>query len=84
VKVEKKDGRLEDFDRGKISRGIVASGASQEVADAVAAEVETWASNAAVERNIATAEIRGKVLELLHAQDPAAATNFEQYQKPQV
>ncbi len=82
MQVKKKDGRLEDFDRGKISRGIVASGASQETADAIATEVENWAAGAATDETIAAAEIRNKVLELLRAQDPAAATNFEQYQKP--
>lgn len=82
MQVEKKDGRLEDFDRGKISRGIAAAGASSETAEAIATEVESWVTGAATEGVISTAEIRDKVLELLRAQDPTAATNFEQYQKP--
>lgn len=82
MQVEKKDGRLEDFERGKISRGIVAARASQETADAIAAEVENWAAGVATDEVISTAEIREKVLELLRTQDPAAVTNFEQYQKP--
>lgn len=42
MQVEKKDGRLEDFDGTKISRGIVAAGTSQKTADAIATEVESW------------------------------------------
>lgn len=82
MQVEKKDGRLEDFNRGKISRGIVAAGASPETAEAITTEIENWAAGAATDDVISTREIRGKVLELLRAQDPAAATSFEQYQKP--
>lgn len=82
MQVRKKDGRLEDFDRGKISRGIVAAGASSEIAEAIATEVENWTKAAG--ETITTAEIRNRVLELLGAQDPTAATGFEQYQKPQV
>ncbi len=81
MQVKKKDGRLENFDRGKISRGIVAAGASQETAEAIATEVENWTGGAATDETITTAEVRGKVLELLRAQDPAAATSFEQYRK---
>ncbi len=82
MQVKKKDGRLENFDRGKISRGIVAAGASQEIAEAIATEVENWAAGAATDETIAAVEMRNKVLELLRAQDPTAATSFEQYQKP--
>ena len=79
MQVKKKDGQLENFDREKISRGIVTAGASPETAEAVVTEVENWAGSAATEGVIATTEIRGKVLELLRLQDPAAATSFEEY-----
>lgn len=81
MQVKKKDGRLEDFDREKVARGVVAAGASPETANMIATEVENWAGGAATEGAIATTEIRGKVLELLRLKDPAAATSFEQYRK---
>ena len=81
MQVKKKDGSLEDFDRGKISRGVVTAGASPETAEAVVTEVESWAGSTTTEGGIATTEIRNKVLELLRLQDPAAATRFEEYRK---
>jgi len=81
MQIEKKDGRLEDFDRGKISRGVVAAGASSETAEAIATEAENWAGSVAVDGAITSGEIRNKVLELLQVQNPTAATNFEQYRK---
>ncbi len=81
MQIKKKDGRLEDFDRGKISRGIVAAGASQEIGDTIATEVESWTDKVATDGVVSGIQIRDKVLELLQVQDPTAATSFEQYQK---
>lgn len=81
MQVKKKDGQLEDLDRGKISRGIVAAGASQETSDAIAIEVESWADGVATDEIVSGIQIRDKVLELLRVQNPTAATSFEQYRK---
>lgn len=82
LKVEKKDGTQEDFDRSKVVSGVVASGAASDVAENVASQVESWAGGAAVAGVIRAADIRAKVTELLRAANPVAASAFEAYQKP--
>lgn len=81
IKVEKKDGRLEDFDRNKVSNGIVKSGATSEQAEGIAAQIETWAQGAAVNGVIKSSDIRPKVLELLRSVNPEAAASFAVYKK---
>jgi len=82
VKVQKKDGRLEDFDRNKVINGVVKSGATPEQAEEVARQIDTWLPTAAVNGVIHSRMIRGKVLELLRGTNPTAAASFESYQKP--
>lgn len=81
IKVQKKDGRLEDFDRNKVSQGIIKSGGMPDQAENIAAQVETWAQTTAVNGVIGTGEIRNKVLELLRAVNPEVAAGFEAYRK---
>ena len=81
MQVRKRDGRLEEFDRGKIYSGVVAAGLSEDGAESLASEVETWASTAAEEGVVSVFKVRDKVLELLRARDPEAAINFEEYKK---
>lgn len=82
LKVEKKDGTQEDFDRSKVVSGVVASGAASDVAENVASQVESWANTSAVSGVIRAADIRAKVLEVLRVANPIAASSFEAYQKP--
>lgn len=84
LKVEKKDGTQEDFDRNKVASGIVKSGGTSEVAENVASQVESWANTSAVSGVIRSGDIRAKVLELLRGAAPQVATSFEMYQKPVV
>lgn len=81
MQVEKKDGSLEEFDRQKISRGVVAAGLDEEGAESLASGVEVWAGEAAGGDVISSLEVRDKVLELLREQDPEAAARFEEYKK---
>jgi len=81
LQVEKKDGSLEEFDRGKIARGVQAAGLSAEDAESLAAEVETWAGIVNEGGVISVARIREKVLELLDEQDPEVAQRFREYKK---
>lgn len=80
MKFEKKDGSLEGFDRSKIASGISAAGA-EEAAEQIAAQVEEWAKEAASDDTVTWSAVREKVLELLRASNPEAATNFEEYKK---
>lgn len=81
LQVRKRDGSLEEFDRGKIYRGVVAAGLSEERAESLSSEVEAWAEAAAEDEVISSLEIGGKVLELLREWDPGVATRFEEYRK---
>jgi len=83
TKVQKRDGKLEGFDRSKISNGVVKSGATPEQAEKIASQVEVWAQVAAVDGVIKSSDVRPKVLELLRSANPEAADNFEAYRKPE-
>jgi len=86
LKVQKKDGTLEDFDRNKILNGLLKSGSTPEEAESLTTQVESWVSGTAVNETINSTDIRTKVLELLKTVNPTAAGNFENYKKetPQV
>lgn len=82
IKVQKKDGQLEDFDRNKVLGGIVKSGVNPEQAEEITKQVEAWALTAAVNGVLNSMAIRGKVLEVLRPVNPTAVEAFESYQKP--
>lgn len=75
------DGRVEDFDRNKIVNGVIKSGAPQDQAESIAAQIETWAQGAATDGIIKARDIRNKVLEALRSLNPEAASSFETYKK---
>lgn len=81
-KVTKKDGSVEDFDRAKIVNTVVNAGGSPQDAEQVAAEVEAWMPTAAVGGVVETKNIRFKVIEILKTINPAVATTFEAFKKP--
>jgi len=82
VKVQKKDGRLEDFDRNKIINGVVKSGATPQQAEEVVRQVEAWLTTAAVNGVVSSMAIRSRVLEVLRLLNSTAAASFEAYRKP--
>lgn len=82
LKVEKRDGTQEDFDRNKVTAGVVAAGGAPDVAENVASQVESWAQTTAVSGVVKSIDIRAKVLELLRVSNPEVASAFEAYQKP--
>ena len=81
IKVRKKDGHLEDFNRNKVTGGIIKSGATSEQAENIARQVETWIQGAATDGVVDASSIKGKVLELLRPTNPEAAGKFEAYKK---
>lgn len=83
LQVEKKDGRLQPFDRSKIAAGLIRSGASVEEAENIASQVETWAQTNNVNGVLKSLDLRAKVLEVLKTVNEAVAIAFENYQKPQ-
>lgn len=81
IKVQKKDGQLEDFDRNKVFGGVIKSGGTPEEAENVTKQVEVWTQTVAVGGMIKTSEIRTKVLELLRPLNAQVASSFEAYKK---
>ena len=81
IKVKKKDGRLENFDRNKLNSGLVKSGASPEEAENIIAQIETWTQSAALDGVVKSSDIKTKILALLRSINPEAATTFEAYKK---
>lgn len=82
VKVQKKDGNTEDFDRNNVLNGVVKAGATPEQAEEVTKQVEAWMQGAAIGGIIKSFEVRNQVLEVLKKVNPTAAAAFEAYQKP--
>jgi len=81
IKVRKRDGRLEDFDKRKIVTGAVGSGCSFEEAKKLADQVMVWAESNLHEGAVDSSEVRIKVLELMRSSNPVAASSFETYRK---
>ncbi len=83
IKVRKKDGALEDFERSKISNGLLKAGALPQEAERITTEIENWSRTSAKDGIIASSDIRDKVLELLETANPRAAASFRAYKKPE-
>ena len=81
MQVQKKDGSFEDFDRSKISGGVVKAGGTLDQGEAIATQVENWAQEAVVEGVVRASDIRTKVTELFQAANPEAGAAFGSYQK---
>jgi len=70
------DGRTEPFDREKIVKACLATGAPQEVAEEIANEVEKR-----IHDGVSTREIRAIVLDLLEKKNPEWRDNWEFYDR---
>jgi len=81
LKVQKKDGSTEDFDRSKIKNGILSSGATEEQAESITAQIESWAPTAAMNGVIKALDIKLKLLDVLGGVNPAAKASFENFKK---
>lgn len=81
IKVEKRDGQLEEFDRIKVRTSLVKAGALPEEAENITTQIETWAQTSAVNGVIKSSGLRAKVLELLRSASPKTAVRFEKYRK---
>lgn len=81
LQARKRDGSTEPFMREKIYDSIVKSGATPEQAESITSQIESWAPSMAEDGAVSTSLIRDKVIELLGAENPAAAENFESFRK---
>jgi len=80
MKIKKRGGDLQDFDRMKIYHSVLAAGAFQEEANAIADQVQSWARGLE-ENTLSTMEIKEKIIELLGKSNPVAAQNYQNYRK---
>ncbi len=80
-KVQKKDGRLQDFDRDKLFNSILRSGGSREEAEKVTTTVESWLPGAVVSGVITSSAIREKVIETLRMLNPTVCGDYEAFKK---
>lgn len=79
VKIKKRDNSLEDFDREKLRRSVLAAGLSKENANDIVNQIETWVQQG--EDVVSTAQIRSKVIDLMESKDPEATKNYKSYKK---
>ena len=82
IRVQKKDGRLEEFDANKIRQSLIAAGATDQETENITQEVENWATVNAAKGFVRTVAIREKILSSLRLVNPQATAAFESYQKP--
>ena len=77
VKVKKRSGAMQDFDRAKLKRSLKKAGAKEEHATKVA---ETLAGR--VQEGMTTAEIKRHAATELSGMDKRAAQAYETFRKP--
>ena len=80
IEVIKRDGSLEDFEKGKIERVTAAAGLSQVQTKKLASDIEKWAKTSA-KNQITTLQIRDQVLKGLNNLNQFAANAFVWYEK---
>lgn len=80
IKVQKKDGNLEDYDRKKILLSLIRAGANADQAEKVLSFIETWIKSLDTEY-VESSEIRNRILKNLRTINPNAAHGYELYKK---
>jgi len=81
VKVQKKDGRIEDFDREKLRKSVFSAGATDSQSQLVTKEIEKWLYGVASGEIINTRTIRNRVIDFLEEKNPKIAKAYQAYQK---
>ena len=81
MKVEKRNGSLQDFDRSKLAASLVNAGATDADAQKIAVDVEAWAKAKAINDVIKSQAMRDKVIAVLRAEYPQVAEGYETFTK---
>ena len=81
LKVVKRDGIVEDWDRDRLLNSIANLGLSTEEAESLTSLIEVWCQRSANDYKIDSLRIREKVIEILCAIHPQAAKEFEYFKK---
>jgi len=80
IKVQKRDGKLEDYDRKKILLNLIRAGANADQSEQVLNIIETWIGSIKAEY-VKSTDIRDKILLNLRTINPNAAHGYEIYKK---
>jgi len=81
MQVQKKDGRLEEFDRNKLKQSILAAGANENEAESITVQLESWAPSMPINNAVHSQVVRAKTIELLKITNPVAVKTYEEYRK---
>jgi len=82
LKVKKKNGSVEDFNREKLMKSMRKAGMeSKERVEKIATAVTNFVKNQAEKGVVETSRIRGKVLEQMRTLNKGAAEKFEKFTK---
>ena len=82
VKVEKKDGNAEDFEKKKLLLSLIRAGAPPDQAERILLNIEAWL-NSQEQEIIKSSEIRMRVANILKRINPEAARSYKMYRKSQ-
>ncbi len=82
VKVQKKDGGTEDYERKKILLSLIRAGSPPDQAERILLNIESWLGTQEVEI-VKSSEIRVKILDILKKINPQAAKVYKAFRKPQ-
>ena len=80
IKVQKRDGTMEAFDRSKIVSGLTNAGATVQEVEKVVGQIEAWVQGVAG-GVVKSVDIRAKVIEMLRTANATVASAFEGYSK---
>jgi transcriptional regulator NrdR family protein len=81
-KVQKNDGRVENFDKNKILISVIRATGTPDQAEKVLSEVEAWLARQG-KQVVKSSSIKGVVLESLRRINPDVAGGYEIYRKAQ-
>ena len=82
VKIQKRDGRTEDYERKKLLLSLIRSDSPPDQAERILSNIESWLTTQEGEI-IKSSEIKTKILDILKRINPQAARVYKTYRKSQ-
>lgn len=81
LKIQKRDGSMQEFDIEKIRGGLASAGVEEEMIDHIAPDVAAWVETKSAIGVVKSLDIRAEVLRQLKELAPAAADVYAGYKK---
>lgn len=82
MKVQKRDGSIEDFERKKILLVLIRAGTPPDQAERILNDIESWLNSQNLEV-IPSSDIRLRIINILKRINPQAARGYKLYRKSQ-